>query len=171
MALSTLDTWTVVRYFGGRDLGGAATAWHDPVFGNPLSFYLFKIPFYSDLLGLLLAIVVLGALIYWIAERGWELTGRVGDWSNVQGINITELNLAGALNSNFLRGLGAVFLLSMAARFFLARYGLLLEEHGSFMVGIDYVDQNIVLPLQWVEIAGCVISAGSARSPAAGAPR
>ncbi len=56
--------------------------------------------------------------------------------------------------------MGAVFLLSMAARFFLARYGLLLEEHGSFMVGIDYVDQNIVLPLQWVEIAGCVISAG-----------
>ena len=62
VALSTLDTWTVVRYFGGRDLGGAATAWHDPVFGNPLSFYLFKIPFYSDLLGLLLGIVVLGAL-------------------------------------------------------------------------------------------------------------
>jgi uncharacterized protein len=160
VALSTLDTWTVVRYFGGRDLGGAATAWHDPVFGNPLSFYLFKIPFYSDLLGLLLGIVVLGGLIYWIAERGWEVTGRVGDWKNVQEINIAHLNLAGALKSNFLRGLGAVFLLSMAARFFLARYSLLLEEHGSFMVGIDYVDQNIVLPLQWLEIAGCVISAG-----------
>ena len=53
-----------------------------------------------------------------------------------------------------------MFLISLAARFFLARYNLLLEEHGSFMVGIDYVDQNIVLPLQWVEIAGCVISAG-----------
>ncbi len=160
VALSTLDTWTVVRYFGGRDLGGAATAWRDPVFGNPLSFYLFKIPFYSDLLGLLLGVVVLGALIYWIAERGWELTTRVGDWSNVQGISLTELNLTGALNSSFLRGLGAVFLLSMAARFFLARYGLLLEEHGSFMVGIDYVDQNIVLPLQWVEIAGSILAAG-----------
>ena len=93
VALSTLDTWTVVRYFGGRDLGGAATAWHDPVFGNPLSFYLFKIPFYSDLLGLLLGIVVLGALIYWGAERGWELTSRIGDWSNVQGMSVTELNL------------------------------------------------------------------------------
>jgi uncharacterized membrane protein (UPF0182 family) len=160
VALSTLDTWTVVRYFGGRDLGGAATAWHDPVFGNPLSFYLFKIPFYSDLLGLVLGIVVLGALIYWIAERGWELTGRVGDLRNVQEISFTQLGLAGALESKFLRGLGAVFLLSMAARFFLARYSLLLEEHGSFMVGIDYVDQNIVLPLQWVEIGACVISAG-----------
>ncbi len=160
VALSTLDTWTVVRYFGGRDLGGAATAWRDPVFGNPLSFYLFKIPFYSDLLGLLVGIVVMGALIYWAAERGWELTGRVGDWKNVQEINITNLGLAAALKSNFVRGLGAVFLLSMAVRFFLARYSLLLEEHGSFMVGVDYVDQNIVLPLQWVEIAGCVVSAG-----------
>jgi len=160
VAASTLDTWTVVRYFGGRDLGGAATAWHDPVFGNPLSFYLFKIPFYSDLLGLLLGIVVLGALIYWVAERGWELSSRVGDWQNVQGIDLAELNLTAALKSNFVRGLGAVFLLALAARFFLGRYGLLLNEHGSFMVGIDYVDQNIVLPLQWVEIAAAVISAG-----------
>jgi uncharacterized membrane protein (UPF0182 family) len=63
ISLATLDTWTVVRYFGGRDLGGAATAWRDPVFDNPLSFYLFKIPFYSDLLGLVLGIVVLGALL------------------------------------------------------------------------------------------------------------
>ena len=160
VALSTLDTWTVVRYFGGRDLGGAATAWHDPVFGNALSFYLFKVPFYSDLLGLLLAVVVLGALIYWIAERAWELAGRVGDWQNVQGINIAELGLTGVAKSNFVRGLAAVFLLSLAARFFLARYSLLLNDHGSFMVGVDYVDQNIVLPLQWLEIAGSVVAAG-----------
>lgn len=159
VAASTLDTWTVVRYFGGRDLGGAATAWHDPVFGNPLSFYLFKIPFYSDLLGLLLAIVILGGLIYWIAERGWELTGRIGDWRNVQEVNITNLGIGGALDSSFVRTLGAIFLLSLAVRFFLARYNLLLEEHGSFMVGIDFVDQNIVLPLQWVEIAACIASA------------
>jgi len=159
ISLSTLDTWTVVRYFGGRDLGGAATAWRDPVFDNPLSFYLFKIPFYSDLLGLVLGIVVLGALIYWVAARGWELRGQVGDWRNVQEISLTELGLSGALRSSFLRGLGAVFLIAMAARFFLARYGLLLNEHGSFMVGVDYIDQNIVLPLQWLEIAGCLIAA------------
>jgi hypothetical protein len=159
ISLATLDTWTVVRYFGGRDLGGAATAWRDPVFDNPLSFYLFKIPFYSDLLGLVLGVVVLGALLYWVTARGWQIRGHVGDWRNVQEISLTELGLAGALQSNFLRGLGAVFLLAMAARFFLSRYGLLLNEHGSFMVGVDYIDQNIVLPLQWLQIAGCVIAA------------
>lgn len=159
LSLATLDTWTVVRYFGGRDLTGAATAWRDPVFDNPLSFYLFKVPFYSDLLGLVLGIVVVGALIYWIAARGWQISGRVGDWKNVQEISFSELGLAGALQSNFLRGLGAVFLLAMAVRFFLSRYGLLLNEHGSFMVGIDYVDQNFALPLQWLEIIGCIVSA------------
>jgi len=159
VALGTLDTWTVVRYFGGRGVGGAATAWHDPVFDNPLAFYLFKIPFYSDLLGLVLGIVVIGALIYWAAARGWQLRSQVGDWKNVQEISLNELGLTGGLQSGFLRGLGAVFLLALAVRFFLARYGLLLNEHGSFMVGVDYVDQNFVLPLQWVEIGGCVVAA------------
>ena len=64
VSLASMDTWTVVRYFGGKDLGGAATAWHDPAFGNPLSFYLFKVPFYSDLLTLALSLVVIAALLY-----------------------------------------------------------------------------------------------------------
>jgi uncharacterized membrane protein (UPF0182 family) len=159
LSASTLDTWTVVRYFGGKDLGGAAAAWHDPAFGNPLAFYLFKIPFYSDLLGLVLGIVIIAGLIYWLAARGWQLRGSVGDWSQLQQINLAEFRLTGALETRFLRTMGGVFLLALAVRFFLGRYGMLLDEHGSFMVGIDYVDQNIALPLQWVLIASCVLSA------------
>jgi hypothetical protein len=44
-ATAAIDSWTVVRYFGG---GGAATpagAWHDPVYGRPLPFYLFDLSF------------------------------------------------------------------------------------------------------------------------------
>ncbi len=159
LSLGTLDTWTVVRYFGGKGLGGAAAAWHDPAFGNPLSFYLFEIPFYSDLLGLVLGIIVIAGLIYWLAARGWQIRSSVGDWSRVQQINLSELRLAGALESKFLRAMGGVFLLALAVRFFLGRYGMLLDQHGSFMVGIDYADQNIALPLQWVLIASCVLSA------------
>jgi uncharacterized protein len=159
VATSTLDTWTVVRYFGGKGLGGAAAAWHDPAFGNPLSFYLFEIPFYSDLLGLVLATIVIGGLIYWLAARGWQIRSTVGDLSRIQEINFSALGLAGALESKFLRGMGGVFLLAMAVRFFLGRYSMLLDQHGSFMVGIDYTDQNVALPLQWVLIACCVLSA------------
>jgi uncharacterized membrane protein (UPF0182 family) len=159
VSVSTMDTWTVVRYFGGKDLGEASTAWHDPSFGNPLAFYLFKIPFYSDLLSWLLTIVVMGSLIYWLVGRAWQFRASVPDWSNVQEINLKDLGLAGGFESKFLRGMGAVFLIALAVRFFLGRYGMLLDTHGSFMVGIDYVDQNIALPLQWVLIVSAVLSA------------
>jgi uncharacterized membrane protein (UPF0182 family) len=159
VSISAMDTWTVVRYFGGKDLGGAATAWHDPAFGNPLSFYLFKIPFYSDLLTLALGLVVIAALIYWVAGRVWQLYASIPDWSNVREINLSQLGLAGSFDSKFFRGLGAVFLIALAVRFFLSRYSMLLDEHGSFMVGVDYVDQNIAIPLVWVLIVSCLLSA------------
>ena len=44
------------------------------------------------------------------------------------------------------------------AAFYLSRYSMLLNDH-RFMVGIDYVNQNIDLPLRWVSIAACVIAA------------
>ncbi len=158
VALSAIDTWTVVRYFGGTR-GATAASWQDPVFSNPLTFYLFELPFYSDLLGLILAIAVIAAIIYWVTARGWQLRNSVPDWSEVREINLSQLGLGGALETRFLRGVGAVFLLALAVRFFLGRYSMLLDEHGSFMVGVDYVDQNIALPLQWVLIASCVLSA------------
>lgn len=159
VAFASLDTWTVVRYFGGKDLGGAATAWHDPAFGNSLAFYLFKVPFYSDLLTLVLALIVIAALIYWVAGRVWEIRARVGDWRNVQEIDLSHFGISGSFNSGFFRGLGAVFLLALAVRFFLGRYNMLLDEHGTFLVGVDYVDQNVAIPLVWVLIVSCVLSA------------
>jgi uncharacterized protein len=149
---ATTDTWTVVRYFGGRH-GGPVSLPPDPVFSNPLTFYLFELPFYSDLLGFVLAVVVIAGLIYWLAGRAWELRLRVPDWSQIHEISFSELGLTGGFESKFLRGMGAVFLVSLAVRFFLGRYSMLLDEHGSFMVGIDYVDQYIALPLQWALIA------------------
>ena len=41
IASMCIDTWTVVRYAGSRGLPAAATAWHDSIFSQPLSFYLF----------------------------------------------------------------------------------------------------------------------------------
>jgi uncharacterized membrane protein (UPF0182 family) len=157
LALATMDTWTVVRYFGGRDLGGAA-AWHDPVFGMPLAFYLFRLPFYSVLLRLVLGIAVIAGLLYWLTARGWQLRDSIGGLDGIQQIDLRQFRLSGALESKFLRGLGAIFLLALAVRFFLSRYDMLLNDHG-FMVGIDYVNENVGLPLQWFLIATCILSA------------
>jgi len=58
LAASAIDAWTVVRYFGGRNLPAEATAWQDSVFGQPLGFYLFDLPFYTLLRGFALVLAV-----------------------------------------------------------------------------------------------------------------
>ena len=51
---------------------GAAT-FHDPIFSNPATFYLFDLPFWSDLRVYLLTVVIVTILVYWLIARGWQL--------------------------------------------------------------------------------------------------
>ncbi len=156
LASATIETWTVVRWAGSRGL--AAQAWRDPVFGHPLSFYLFDLPFYSVLRNYVLALTILSILVYWIAARVWQLRYRFADLREMSEIDPTLFRLEGGLESRFLRGAAVVFLLALAFRFFLGRYEMVYNEHG-FMVGVDYTDQYIGLPLQWLVIAACFAAA------------
>lgn len=158
VASSTIDTWTVVRYFGGRSLPAEATQWSDSVFGLPLRFYLFDLPFYTVLRRYVLFLSVFGAIVYWVAARGWQLHSRLPELREMQEFDPRMLRLEGGLESRFLRGLAVVFLLALAFQFFLGRYEMLLNDHG-FMVGIDYVDEKIGLPLQWLVVAACLAAA------------
>jgi uncharacterized membrane protein (UPF0182 family) len=158
LAVGMIDTWTVVRYFGGWNLAVEATVWRDSVFGLPLGFYLFDLPFYALLRGFVLVLVVAAGVVYWLTARGWQLRDRIAEIQEGGQLNISILGLQGALKSRFLRGLAAVFLLAFAFRFFLGRYEMVWNDH-SFMVGVDYVDQKITLPLQWLVIAACILAA------------
>jgi len=158
VAASTIDAWTVMRYFGGRALPGEASAWHDPVFNQPLGFYLFDLPFYRLLRSYLLAVAIAAALVYWLTARGWQLKDKLAELQEGGQLDVSILRLEGALESRFLRGLGVVLLLAVAFRFFLGRYEMVWNDHG-FMVGIDWVDQNVTLPLQWLLIAACLAAA------------
>ena len=109
----------MVRYAGSRGLPAAATAWRDAVFGLPLSFYLFDLPFYTVLRSYLLTLIVLSIVIYWIAARGWQLRYRLPELRNMQEIDPALFRLEGGLESRFLRGAAVVFLLALAFRFFL----------------------------------------------------
>ncbi len=160
IATSTMDSWVAVRYFGGRGLANAAAAWRDPAFGHPLAFYFFELPFYKDLLQLLLAISIAAMLLYWIAARGWQLKRDMpGDMREISiNFDVRALHLAGALESFFLRAIIVLSLVGLGANFLLHRYDLLLGEHG-FMSGMDYVDQNVTLPLTWLLAATCLLAA------------
>src|SRR5437899_1203323 len=158
-ASGSFDNWTAVRYIGSRGLPMEATAWRDPVFGAPLSFFLFDLPFYSELRGFLFAVTIGSALVYWLTARGWQLRYTLPDLRQGGEIDPAMFRLTGGLESKFLRGAGAIFLLALAVRYFFGRYEMVWNDHG-FMTGVDYVDEKIALPLQWVSIVACVIAAG-----------
>src|SRR5579872_314412 len=158
-AAASFDNWTAVRFIGSRGLPLDAAAWRDPVFGSPLSFYLFDLPFYSELRGFLFALTIGSALVYWLTARGWQLRYTLPDLRHGGEIDPNMLRLTGGLESKFLRGAAAIFLIALAVRFFFGRYEMVWNDHG-FMTGIDYVDEKIALPLQWVAIAACMIAAG-----------
>jgi len=158
LSSSAIDTWTVVRHFGGAHLPGEASEWHDSVFNLPLRFYLFDLPFYTILRRYLLGLAVLSAMVYWIAARGWQLVDRLPEMRETGEIDPRIFRLEGGLESRFLRGIAAVVLIAVALQLFLGRYELLWENHG-FMVGVDYVAEKITLPLQWLGIAACLLAA------------
>ncbi len=160
VALATMDTWVAVRYFGGRGLAGGAAEWRDPAFGLPLAFHLFELPFYSMALRTAETVAFIAAILYWLTARLWEMRDTLPNLRHGGMIDLGDLHLADALKSRFLRATVALFLVFLAIRFYLDRFALLRNDHG-FLVGIDYVDEHIVLPLLWLEIGACLIAAAS----------
>jgi uncharacterized membrane protein (UPF0182 family) len=161
VGLATMDNWVAVRFFGGRGQMALPGVWIDPVFGEPLAFYLFELPFYTMLLHAAEVFVLIAAIVYWISDRFWTLRDKLpGLQGGALALDLSSFRWQDALNSRFLRAMAAVFLLFVSARYFLDRYDLLRNEHG-FMTGVDYVDQNISLPLLWVMIGACLISAAA----------
>jgi len=159
VAVSSIDTWTVIRFAGSRGLPAAATAWHDAIFEKPLSFYLFDLPFYSLLRGYVLGLAIVAILVYWIVARAWQLRYQFPAMRESRELDPTFFRLEGGLESRFLRGAAVVLLLAMAVKFYLGRYEMVYNEHGSFLVGVDYVDQNIGIPLQWLLIFASLAAA------------
>jgi uncharacterized membrane protein (UPF0182 family) len=158
IAGATIAPWPVARYLGSRGMAGAAGGWTDPVFGKPLGFYLFDLPFWTVLLNYVLALTLVAIAGYIIVARAWQLRYQFPSFSDASTLDLRDLRLQGGLESKFLRVVTAVVLLALAANFFLGRYALLLNDHG-FMVGMDYVDEHYRLPLQWAAIISCVLAA------------
>lgn len=161
LAIATIDGWTIVRFYGAERAGAAvADTWRDPVFGNTLSFYFFQLPFYSLLLSYLLGLAFVATLVYWLTARGWIFRREAQHFREGDPIpiNIANLRLHGGLEPLMLRTLVALVLAGLAAQSFLARYDFLDDDHG-FMVGADYVNTYIGIPLQWLSVAAFLIAA------------
>lgn len=157
LSAACIDNWTVLRFAGGQAVSGAGS-FHDPVFGKPATFYLFDLPFWSQLRTYLFGVVIVSILVYWLVARGWQLRFTLPDLSGGT-IDLSFLRLSGGLESKFLRGALAIFLVALACRYYLARFEMVWNQH-RFMVGIDYTDEHYALPPYWVAIVALLLAAG-----------
>ena len=161
-SMSSIDYWTVMRFFGSRAISVPANAWKDEVFSRGLPFYLFDLPFYSQVLGFVFFLAVLCALVFWATARGWQLAERFR-FGHLLGsgpgktlvIEPNTLLLPGATRAGFVRVISIIVLLGFAAWVYLGNYELLLNSH-AFMTGADFVDQKVTLPLRWILIVAAV---------------
>ncbi len=153
---ASVDYWTVMRFFGSLSVKAPPDAWKDQVFSRPLPFYLFALPFYSQLLGFIFLLAILCALVFWVTARAWQLWMRGGSLRTFE-VGSHTLLLPGASRAGFVRIISVILLMGLAAWVFLGNYDLLLNVH-PFMTGADYVDEKITLPLRWLLIVAIFAS-------------
>lgn len=155
----TVDSWSVVRYFGGLRLPVSHT-YIDPIFGKPLEFYFFGLPFYSLLLRVVLTGAFISLLIFWLSSQVLELSRRLPSAYSEGRFSLdADLRWQKIFESSFGRIAVALLLAGMAVEFYFNRYGLLTQDHGTYLVGVDWVADHVVLPLQWMMIFGAALAA------------
>ncbi len=153
---AAIDGWIVARYAGGAN---TASTWSDPVFGRPLAFYFFELPFFDMLVTFAAVVLFAAGVLYYVTARGWQLKRDMPHFDVGRQIDLRDVLRMGTLEAGTLRALGAVFLVALAAEFWLGRYEMLLSDHGNLMVGVDYVQQNLGLPLQTAKAGLAVLAA------------
>jgi hypothetical protein len=162
ISAATVDGWTLARYLGGAATNAATSApasWADPVFGRPLSFYFFELPFYDMLVTFIAVLAFAGGVVYYLTARGWQLRRDMPHFEPGAQLDLRDLFSVGPLEAGTVKALAALFLAALAAQFWLGRYGMLLSDHGNLMVGVDYVQQNLGLPLQTAKAGFALLAA------------
>jgi len=136
----------------------AAAALTDPVFGRPLSFYLFTLPAYQLVSGwlLTLAIVACGLAVFFAAVTGGAraFARRRAEPESLRGVSIAF----------------AAVLAVLAWRVYLARFDRLFDDHTIFS-GVTYTDAHVALTGLLVVSIALVVGAIAALVNAASAPR
>jgi len=139
--LGMLESWRDFALFFHQP----QTSLHDPIFGKPLSFYLFSLPIYEALSSWLIyltLIILVAAIVYALLAATQQPSGTVLKDSKARrsGLMIVSAALA-------------AFLLALAWNVLLSRFPYLWVDHQTFS-GVTYTEHNYFLPaLRWVAIA------------------
>src|SRR5688572_11112274 len=143
-----------IKYGGGQSLNlltalrRASFGVSDPLFGNDLSFYMFALPAYLQLIDFLL-LAALWTLI--LSVLGYNLVGGVR-WQQ----NRVTIDRGARMHAVWLF---ATLLLPTGLRFWIARYGVLLDGTG-INGGVGYTDVHARLPGDRIVALLCMVTAG-----------
>ena len=128
------QAWTLYRH-------QPVTTAADPIFGNPIGFYLFSLPIYQSVFSWLtsLAVILLvAAIVYAVLSVIPSPTGANEEKpSSFDGFGTRAYSAVSM-------ALGAL-LVTVAGRVFLARYAYLWSDHASFS-GVTYTEDNYLIP-------------------------
>jgi len=155
---SMMARWTTLALFWHAPRGATTL---DPIFGRPLSFYLFTLPASQLIAGWLLTLAVIACAL---AALFVLVTG---------GARVLTERRVGAAQTRLWRGLSisfAALLLTLAARVYLGRFERLFQDDTIF-AGVTYTDAHVTLPGMLVVCIALVMGAAMAGICAISAPR
>ena len=140
--------WPTFALYRWAPAGGAV----DPVFGRPLSFYLFTLPAWQLITGWLLAMAVIacvGAVGFLLVSGSSRALARERD------------SITGPLPWHGSSIAFAFFLVMLAAQEYISRFTMLLDEHTIFS-GVNYTEAHVLITGKLVVAAALVIGAAIA---------
>ena len=146
-----IANWAVVmKYWYGPDTGT-----REPIFGRDAAFYLFRLPFYDSLVSLLLILSILSLIAAVFASlRPSPATtaaagGPSGGPTGPSGVDEIALRDLGKLRFLPIELTIGGLILALAARNFLAVFGLMFSEYG-VVYGASWTDIHVRLPVYYV---------------------
>jgi uncharacterized protein len=143
--------WIPLMRFLGATVGGTA----DPVFGKDLSFYLLALPFYDDIVDIVITVLWLVIALWLVVGvavlRGATAFGHRLDYGGDVHATARAVVLAERWTVQVIwirQGmvLGALLCLALGASRFLARYHLVAGGHSNVVAGASYADVNFWIP-------------------------
>jgi uncharacterized membrane protein (UPF0182 family) len=158
-AAGLMSEWpTIALWWSG---GGAASATAgakaaDPIFGRPLTFYLFTLPAWQIAAGWLLRLALLTfamALFFYLASSGTRVLQR------------RPILREDADATRSLAFAWALLLVAIAAQVYLGRYERLFDDHPIFS-GVTYTDAHVMLTGRLLVSLALVLGAGVAGAAA-----
>jgi len=136
-----INNWEIIMKFWF----GVSAGMKDPILGQDIGFYLFSLPFYDSLMGLLVILVVISAAVSFLSAFVRITENRVTFLVPEEG-ELIDNKLFTPLYLNC-----SILIFIIAAERFFSRYHLMYSTTG-VASGMSWTDVNILLPATYAVI-------------------